>query len=956
MRSGFLLCLALLVQLETLLGYNWTDVHGQVYNGTYVERDGDEVLVKKSQNDRRPAGVFRYGDLSREDQIYLERILDSEEKLKPLYDSYWFGVWTDGTPGIIWIRPVGHETGKCYVTSIYLDEDDEVSRYSWKGMMEEDLLRTRCHYMKFVEDKVHIIMDCAGAATMTRLSEKPEDIDSYVKNEIVIPDELVEPKAMAQEHLENPDVFHSCWFRDEYRRGVRYQLAGNLIEAKREYDVILELMAWAVSDYGHVFMDAGFTENGLGNFESSRESFLEASIRFKNVPYSNATVFNEVLRAKRAIFNSYWFEGRIAEAFGVYDEMIPLEKSMAEELESDSRLRDQLMTDSEYILWLSANDFHAWSIGDSDEYLRIQEQRIDEMAEVLDKFDLDWRSKAFYLAAIIKMASELNRIGDYEGAAQVLESIVHFKEDDIKALDVKYYSGRSMELSIGVRLGRNSLEEFELFNEDVGNALRGYQRNLSLNDLELLEAGTYLLSGMPEKALAHTNKAVELVEAVNAVQYLVSALQLRARIYIELDRPEEAIADVTRAIEILRVRGTKISECGVYQVYAKALGMVGRKAGAVQAWLTALDLADKFNQHHIAIDVLVDLLEFYITEGNVEAAGKIREEIESRIVSGQKVAEVWFERVPDLYSRLEKLQEFLSESGGTHADSVDSLDRSLNVQDLRSKEASSPGRMEWVTIQPQQIDTSVLAGESALASFSILNLGEADVSGSVEVSAPGLSPVVRDLNDEVCVFELVKGDSEAEAGRCSPMLGSGVPFTVQVIVESGVTEDDAATMPVDVTWSSPNGVTKKSVWNLSTSDQRESLTVVDASLIEDNPFYYVPFLNSIYVRDELEEVVDIFGRASRPCRVEIYDHSADILLAIDANGDGDYRDAGDYIRTDLNRNLLPDLPVAAADEVVELEIWMFNDADEVANDGDFIDYALGTSVSEGLATNRLILN
>ncbi len=84
--------------------------------------------------------------------------------------------------------------------------------------------------------------------------------------------------------------------------------------------------------------------------------------------------------------------------------------------------------------------------------------------------------------------------------------------------------------------------------------------------------------------------------------------------------------------------------------------------------------------------------------------------------------------------------------------------------------------------------------------------------------------------------------------------------------------------------------------------------MIDAHELQSNPYYLLPIHHMAQRLDTaLEQSVDFTVAASQPTRIESYDAVTGKLLAIDANGDGDFLDSGDMIAADSNRNSWPEL-------------------------------------------------
>jgi len=97
-------------------------------------------------------------------------------------------------------------------------------------------------------------------------------------------------------------------------------------------------------------------------------------------------------------------------------------------------------------------------------------------------------------------------------------------------------------------------------------------------------------------------------------------------------------------------------------------------------------------------------------------------------------------------------------------------------------------------------------------------------------------------------------------------------------------------------------------WTYLSSPADVSKSFTNASSIRDNPFYLVPVFHTVQRQTtEVDPIANFRFESPVPMRLEVYDSSSGQLIYIDANGDGDWLDAGDLIAQDLDRNGIPDI-------------------------------------------------
>jgi hypothetical protein len=145
---------------------------------------------------------------------------------------------------------------------------------------------------------------------------------------------------------------------------------------------------------------------------------------------------------------------------------------------------------------------------------------------------------------------------------------------------------------------------------------------------------------------------------------------------------------------------------------------------------------------------------------------------------------------------------------------------------------------------------------------------------------------------------------------------------VRIFIESSQVRD-ATTREFSFAWDRPGVAGQTSHWSFSAADSESELTIVNANLIRENPFYLVPLYHAIRARDLSTALRDFRVRCSIPCYVEMIDAATDRLIAVDRRGDGSFREPGDIVYQDENRDLHPDHRFTEAGEVFGMELRVF---------------------------------
>ena len=120
-----------------------------------------------------------------------------------------------------------------------------------------------------------------------------------------------------------------------------------------------------------------------------------------------------------------------------------------------------------------------------------------------------------------------------------------------------------------------------------------------------------------------------------------------------------------------------------------------------------------------------------------------------------------------------------------------------------------------------------------------------------------------------------------------------------------------------------NVANQSATWNFLWGTDNAPISTVNASTATDNPFYRVSFFHDIRMRDKAIRFANIRVQTSEPCRVEMVDAERDLLLAIDANGQGTFSSTGDQVYSDADGDGFPDLPRVDAMEGGSLELRVY---------------------------------
>jgi len=192
-----------------------------------------------------------------------------------------------------------------------------------------------------------------------------------------------------------------------------------------------------------------------------------------------------------------------------------------------------------------------------------------------------------------------------------------------------------------------------------------------------------------------------------------------------------------------------------------------------------------------------------------------------------------------------------------------------------------------------------------------------EAQGTVSLDASNFH-VAWSTNEQGLVAKFTPGAAAAEN---SLSLNIAPGQQVVVLLESTPLEANKD-YSVGVNWREQQA-SATATWEFSSGPDTRKIVVANASLAEDNPFYAIEFYHEVYFRGDETQLKNLRVETSEPCRVEIVEQSHHTLLAIDADGNGSFGDAGDVVYVDADKNLYPDISLDKDRDVAILELFVF---------------------------------
>ena len=192
-----------------------------------------------------------------------------------------------------------------------------------------------------------------------------------------------------------------------------------------------------------------------------------------------------------------------------------------------------------------------------------------------------------------------------------------------------------------------------------------------------------------------------------------------------------------------------------------------------------------------------------------------------------------------------------------------------------------------LSVSPLEIVSVEPPGGTARTRFEVINPGVTPLHGQWIIDGPGTfttgGTVRCDAGKAPLAVNLPQSIATGERAVLGVSLGAA----------AGV---DAA--QVRVAWQTAGqSASAATAWDVTWNSTAADSVVLDASSLEANPFRHVCLFHELAVPAGEEIGIPFRLRSPVPLRLEYYDCSSQQLLAIDANGNGDFTEPGDlYVR------------------------------------------------------------
>lgn len=384
---------------------------------------------------------------------------------------------------------------------------------------------------------------------------------------------------------------------------------------------------------------------------------------------------------------------------------------------------------------------------------------------------------------------------------------------------------------------------------------------------------------------------------------------------------EEALDDeFIRLLHRSRGQGNKRAEPSLYREYGSYLFDRGRSGEAVGMYAEALRLSQSFGWHLHEPGLLLCL--FHASQRNGDHAG-------ARMFFGE--LEAWIERYPEAplarrvnahayramalgrlgereaaLAALRQLREMASPLPAYKTSMLNERNEAAFIGKPFVSDAAVAVRLN---VQPLEVMSVAAPGDGAATVFTVFNSGPAGVIGEWRIKGPGAS---------------ITGASVsflAGAETTSLSLPSRVSAGGRAKLGAAIAAGNATQAEVEISWKSEGAdESRASTWSITWDESAGARVVLDASGLEGNPFRSIPLFHEIAVPPGEDLAVPFRLRSPLPLRFEYYDPNSGSLLAIDANGNGDFSDEGDFHLSGIPGLMAAMLPVRDAGKTISVEV------------------------------------
>ncbi len=316
-------------------------------------------------------------------------------------------------------------------------------------------------------------------------------------------------------------------------------------------------------------------------------------------------------------------------------------------------------------------------------------------------------------------------------------------------------------------------------------------------------------------------------------------------------------------MQAVRLKGVKIEELDLYQMYVQWALMSGKWEEALRGQREVLRLLEAFRMTPLLPLEQARLARILAELGNIAES---------------------------------EAQAKLAKSGATGrgAHFTDRIEQELNELKNRANVIAK----SKVRMQPRSVMTAPIAGFPSRTVLTLINHGTVEAKGAIKVS--GLPATITwDEKTSHAVVEVTDAQGGAKE-QTSGEIRIAAGRMAQVSCFGKLNSENARKVLLE--WVGDDR--QSCEWSIENGDKESDGAVIDAGSYDHDPFFMIPVHH--HLQCKVKGSVNLRVVTSKPCRVELYDEKGGLQM-VDAEGNGSLKDSGDWLGADRDRNLAAEI-------------------------------------------------
>lgn len=545
---------------------------------------------------------------------------------------------------------------------------------------------------------------------------------------------------------------------------------------------------------------------------------------------------------------------------------------------------------------------------------------LDDAAAALGK---DWqrfpKQEHFYIAKLLaSRAMILDFLGYEREAIAAQQELLAQTEGDRsliptrRNLQLNLLRNRSQWDGPSEPLLEEAREVAESMKDDVDEGVAGLIARMELDLRESKEA----LDVLRDEARRTAEAGLEFEAVYSGRDNLVA----------RANRGEDGLdPEFGKLLGKMRAQGNKRGEPSLYREYGDYLLDRKRPAEAIAMYAEARRLTQSFGWTLHEPALIYALFKARFAAGDLDGARAMLAELEAFLRDHPELPDS--RRVPAEVSRALALAK-LGEKEAARAAFKLARELAGNLPEHQKRwlkpeveeralaeaperPAVAPG-VAKIHLQPLEISSIAEPGKTARTRFTAFNPSALGTSGKLVIEGPGVTAA----GDRVS-FQAGQAIAAVKLPRT---FSGGGETQLQVSMAAAANLGEAK---VRMSWETADGTAGTSAsWTVNWTSDAKRCVVLDASLLEANPFRCVSLFHELAVPEGFTSI-PFRLRSPVVLRLEYYDPRSGDLLAVDANGNGDFTEAGDLHLQGPDGIAAATLPVSPGKDPLGIEVRIF---------------------------------